>query len=80
MSLAFIPERTAQAASQEFKMIRFEDKPEQPYRGPERRKGQERRVGSDRRRDIRFELDKDDRRSGRDRRRNLGGWGSISTV
>ena len=61
-------------------MIRFEDKPEQPYRGPEPRKGQERRIGSDRRRDIRFELDKDDRRSGRDRRRNVGGWGSISTV
>jgi hypothetical protein len=36
-------------------MIRFEDKPEQPYRGPERR-------------------------SGKDRRRNQGGWGSISTV
>jgi hypothetical protein len=61
-------------------MIRFEDKPEQPYRGPERRSGKDRRVGSDRRREIRFELDKDDRRSGKDRRRNQGGWGSISTV
>jgi hypothetical protein len=38
-------------------MIRFEDKPEQPYRGPERRSGKDRRVGSDRRREIRFELD-----------------------
>lgn len=45
----------------------------QPYFGVERRKGQDRRFCNDRRREIRFELDKDDRRSGRDRRRS-GGW------
>ena len=45
----------------------------QPYMGVERRKGQDRRLSSDRRREIRFELDKDDRRNGRDRRRT-GGW------
>ena len=61
-------------------MIDFEDKTTQPYRGPERRRGTDRRVVHDRRRDIRFELDKDDRRNGRDRRRNVGGWGSVSTV
>ena len=43
-----------------------------PYRGPERRKG-ERRVSSDRREEIRFEPDKDDRRSGKDRRKT-GLW------
>ena len=42
------------------------------YRGPERRKG-ERRINGDRREEIRFELDKDDRRSGKDRRK-LGLW------
>ena len=42
------------------------------YRGPERRKG-ERRVGHDRREEIRFEPDKDDRRSGKDRRK-MGLW------
>lgn len=57
-----------------------EELPMGPYRGPERRKGKERRVSSDRRDEIRFELDKDDRRSGKDRRRNQGGWGSSSTL
>jgi len=42
------------------------------YRGPERRKG-ERRINGDRREEIRFELDKDDRRSGKDRRK-MGLW------
>ena len=42
------------------------------WRGPERRKG-ERRINGDRREEIRFELDKDDRRSGKDRRK-LGLW------
>lgn len=42
------------------------------YRGPERRKG-ERRINGDRREEIRFELDKDDRRSGKDRRKT-GLW------
>jgi hypothetical protein len=43
-----------------------------PYQGPDRRRTY-RRLSSDRRREIRFELDKDDRRSGKDRRRH-GGW------
>ena len=42
------------------------------YRGPERRKG-DRRINGDRREEIRFELDKDDRRSGKDRRK-MGLW------
>ena len=45
-----------------------------PYYGPERRRGEERRVGHDRRDLIRFEPQKDDRRSGKDRRRQ-DGWG-----
>lgn len=44
---------------------------EQPYTGPERRRG-ERRKSGDRRQDIRFEKDKPDRRSGKDRRK--GTW------
>ena len=44
------------------------------YRGPERRSGVERRQHGDRREDIRFELEKGDRRSGKDRRKN-GRWG-----
>ena len=55
-------------------MLHFEDRTGLPYQGPDRRKGADRRVGNDRRRDIRFELDKDDRRNGRDRRRSVGGW------
>ena len=62
-------------------MIGFENEQSaQVYRGPDRRRGQDRRASNDRRREIRFELDKDDRRNGRDRRRSLDGWGSISTV
>ena len=44
-----------------------------PYRGTERRRGNDRRKTSDRRDEIRFEPQKDDRRSGKDRRRH-GGW------
>ena len=55
-------------------MIGFENEQAQVYRGPDRRRGQDRRASNDRRREIRFELDKDDRRNGRDRRRNQGGW------
>jgi hypothetical protein len=53
----------------------FDDKtpPEGGHRGPERRKGTDRRKQSDRREEIRFEPAKDDRRSGKDRRRH-GGW------
>ncbi len=43
------------------------------YQGPERRSGVERRKGDERREEIRWEPDKDDRRSGKDRRRH-GGW------
>jgi hypothetical protein len=43
------------------------------YRGPERRKNVERRQGEDRREMIRFEPDKEDRRSGKDRRK-APGW------
>ena len=48
----------------------------EPYRGLERRSGKERRQNSDRREEIRFELDKGDRRSGRDRRKQTG-WDHI---
>jgi hypothetical protein len=51
-------------------------KPAEPYRGPERRSGKERRQGHDRRDEIRFELDKGDRRNGRDRRKRTG-WDLI---
>jgi len=44
------------------------------YVGPERRKNMERRQGHDRREMIRFEPDKEDRRSGKDRRKQEG-WG-----
>jgi hypothetical protein len=50
-----------------------DEEPER-YRGPERRSGDERRQHGDRREDIRFELEKGDRRSGKDRRKN-GRWG-----
>lgn len=49
----------------------------EPYRGPERRSGVERRQSSDRREEIRFELDKGDRRSGKDRRR-ANRWGDAT--
>jgi hypothetical protein len=49
-----------------------------PYLGPERRHNVERRQGHDRREMIRFELDKDDRRSGKDRRKQ-DGWGKNLT-
>jgi hypothetical protein len=42
------------------------------YRGPERRRG-DWRKSTDRRDEIRFEPQKDDRRSGKDRRKQ-GGW------
>jgi hypothetical protein len=48
-----------------------------PYRGPERRTHQ-RRQGEERRAEIRFEPGKDDRRTGRDRRK--GGWKTNSTL
>ena len=54
-------------------MIDDDRKPAEPYRGPERRAGKDRRQAGDRREEIRFELDKGDRRSGRDRRKQ-GAW------
>ena len=44
------------------------------YLGPERRRGGERRQNHDRREMIRFEMTKEDRRSGKDRRQQ-DGWG-----
>ncbi len=41
---------------------------DEPYTGPDRRKG-ERRKNSDRRSSVRFEVGKEPRRSGKDRRR-----------
>lgn len=47
------------------------------YLGPERRMNVERRQGHDRREMIRFEPDKEDRRSGKDRRKQAA-WGKPS--
>jgi hypothetical protein len=50
-----------------------EDEPhmeDAPYTGPERR-AEQRRKTSDRRESIRFELEKEPRRSGKDRRRSI---------
>ena len=55
-----------------------DDKPPQPYRGPERRKGTDRRKISNRREEFRFEPQKVDRRSGKDRRKH-GGWDDTLT-
>ena len=54
-----------------------EQSAEEPYSGPERR-NEHRRKGGDRRQDIRFEPEKDDRRSGKDRRRGV--WDGKYTV
>lgn len=43
---------------------------EQRARAEDRRKGGERRAGHDRREEFRYEPGKDDRRSGRDRRKS----------
>ena len=53
------------------------DKPAEPYRGPESRKGEDRRTLPDRREEIRFEPDKDDRRGGKDRRKRSGWDGNV---
>ncbi|WP_242904547.1 hypothetical protein [Lysobacter sp. CFH 32150] len=52
-----------------------EQKPRPANRGLERRRGPDRRQGSERREEIRFEPGREDRRSGKDRRRH-GGWDS----
>jgi hypothetical protein len=49
------------------------------YTGIERRKSQ-RRTGKDQRDMIRFELDKEDRRSGNERRKSATSWGSSQPV
>jgi hypothetical protein len=49
------------------------------YTGTERRKSQ-RRTGKDQRDMIRFELDKDDRRSGNERRKSATSWGSNQPI
>jgi hypothetical protein len=52
-------------------MTLFEDKtPVSPHRGPEQRKGKDRRSGNPRREEVRYEPAKDDRRSGKDRRKH----------
>ena len=51
-------------------------KPPEPYRGPERRKVADRREITDRREMIRFEPEKDDRRTGKDRRKRSG-WDTV---
>jgi hypothetical protein len=58
-------------------MIDFPKDPAPVYRGPERRKLADRRVGHDRRDEIRFEMDKEDRRSGKDRRKRTGWDGQL---
>ena len=51
----------------------------QAYRGPDRRKTVgDRRKTADRREMIRFEPDKEDRRSGKDRRK-AASWGTIAS-
>ena len=47
------------------------------YLGPERRKVADRRLGHDRREEIRFEPAKEDRRSGKDRRKRTGWDGTL---
>ena len=49
------------------------------YTGTEHRKSQ-RRTGKDQRDMIRFELDKEDRRSGNERRKSATAWGSSQPV
>jgi hypothetical protein len=50
-----------------------DDSPTLSHPGPSRRKGVDRRKTSNRREEIRFEPAKEDRRSGKDRRKH-GGW------
>jgi hypothetical protein len=52
-------------------------KDEKRHLGPERRKNGERRQGHDRREEIRFEPTKEDRRSGKDRRKRTGWDGTL---
>lgn len=59
-------------------IVNENDQPQ--WNGEERRK-EVRRSGVDPRREIRFEPDKSDRRSGKDRRKdNKSGWDSGTTI
>lgn len=56
------------------------DNEQQEWNGEERRQGH-RRSGSDRREMLRFEPEKDDRRRGKDRRKERqSGWDSGTTI
>ncbi len=55
-----------------------DNSPVRPYPGPSRRKGVDRRQTSTRREEIRFEPSKEDRRSGKDRRKH-DGWDDTLT-
>jgi len=48
--------------------------------GSDERRHDQRRLAKDRREMIRFELDKDDRRHGKDRRSNVTHWGTDQPV
>lgn len=50
------------------------------HTGGDDRREKERREGHDRREMIRFELDKEDRRDGKDRRGHATSWGSDKPV
>lgn len=50
------------------------------YTGTEDRRKVERRSGHDQRDMIRFEIDKEDRRSGKDRRGTATSWGSSDPI
>ena len=50
-----------------------ETRPPERYLGPNRRKGEDRRQTANRREEFRFEPQKVERRSGKDRRKQ-GGW------
>lgn len=52
-------------------------KPSTPHTGPERRSQKERREGAERREEYRFELSRDNRRSGTDRRRGQAWDGTL---
>jgi len=50
------------------------------YTGQDDRRKEQRRTGKDQREMIRFELDKSDRRSGKDRRGSATSWGSDDPI
>lgn len=50
------------------------------HTGEDDRRKKQRRTGKDQREMVRFELDKDDRRSGKDRRGSATSWGSDDPI